>query len=110
MMTPYNIEIPSFAVKNNLERICNQIFKLLPMREEGKDCEKPIETLIIELLGLSSLLVGYQELLLSLVSKLEGIRIGNEEIDFMLFRRSIFEACSLTNSIIREIEGAEKCQ
>ena len=30
----------------NIKRIINQLYKILPMREEGKDLEKPLETLI----------------------------------------------------------------
>ena len=55
MHTVYNIEVDCEAVKDNLYRLGNQIFKLLPMREEDKDWRKPLETLIIELLGMGNL-------------------------------------------------------
>ena len=52
------MEIVGFDVKtvnSNLERICNQIFALLPMREEGKDYVKPLDTLTVELTGMSKM-------------------------------------------------------
>lgn len=96
------MEIVGFDVKtvnSNLERICNQIFALLPMREEGKDYVKPLDTLTVELTGMSKM-VEDQPKLLSLICKLKGLRPSDEsEVDFMLFRRTIFEACSMVTSM-----------
>ena len=36
-------------VKDSLERITNQIFKLLPTFESGKDWIKPLDTLVLEI-------------------------------------------------------------
>lgn len=101
MITIYNTEIDSQATLGNLDRICNQIFKLLPMREESKDWEKPLETLIIELLGMSSLFPDQKDLL-SLVCKLEGLKEGGEDIEFLLYRRTIFECCGLVDQIKKQ--------
>ena len=35
----------------------------------------------------------------TLLCKLKGLKELGEETDFMLFRRTIFEACGLTNEI-----------
>lgn len=99
MMCVYETDIDKEAVVENLIRIRNQIYKLLPMNEEGEEWIKPLETLIIELLGLAYLFQD-QKGLLTLVSKLEGIRQTGEEIDFMLFRRTIFDACGLVGQVI----------
>ena len=40
------IAIDKEAIAKNLKRVINQIYKLLPLREEGKDWEKPLETLM----------------------------------------------------------------
>lgn len=103
MMTIYGLEINSQSIVENLDRICNQIFKLLPMREESKDWEKPLETLIIELLGMSSLFSDQKDLL-SLVCKLEGLKEGGEEIEFLLYRRTIFECCGLVDQIKKQCQ------
>ena len=53
----YDISIDTQALIHNLRRITNQIYKLLPSREEGLDWQKPLETLIEELSGLDRLLL-----------------------------------------------------
>jgi hypothetical protein len=55
VIAKYNIEFDNEAVKKNLDRITNQIFKLLPSREEGGDWETPLQNLILELTGLEIL-------------------------------------------------------
>lgn len=55
MIIKYNVEIDDNAIEKNLDRITNQIFKLLPNREEGGDWESPLQNLIIELTGMSRL-------------------------------------------------------
>lgn len=102
MKTCYNVNFSNLALKDNLYRIGNQIFKLLPMREEGKDWEKPLETLIIEVVGMSNLFSD-QKVLLTLSCKLEGLK-DSKDVDFFLYRRTIFECCSL----IEELK--KKCQ
>lgn len=100
----YDVDVDDNTISQNLERIRNQVYRLLPVREEGKEWRKPLETLIVELLGMSSLFPEQKDLL-SVVSKLEGLRVStNEEIDFMLYRRTIFEACGLINKIKERCE------
>lgn len=102
-MCSYNVEVSVDSVKNNLTRIRNQIFRLLPTREENGEWIKPLETLIIELTGFFELFPS-QENILSLVCKLEGLKTGGDEVDFMLFRRTIFETCSLVGKVIDECQ------
>ena len=40
------LEISCEDVQNNLKRIINQIYKLLPLREEGENWQKPLQTVI----------------------------------------------------------------
>lgn len=54
MIIKYNIDISESAIQSNLKRIINQVYKLLPMREEGSDWQKPLETLMEELKGMSN--------------------------------------------------------
>lgn len=103
MLTKYNQEVSEKTVVENLNRIGNQIFKLLPMREEDQDWIKPLETLVVELSGMSNLLPD-QENLFSLVCKLEGLLKGGNEIEFMLFRRTIFETCSLVTKVKENVD------
>lgn len=94
----YGINIDKDVVASNLSRILGQVFSLLPKREEGEDWVKPLETLLTELSGMSSLIPD-QEGLFQLVCKLEGLRLGGEDIEFPRFRRTIFEACSIVSKL-----------
>jgi hypothetical protein len=47
MIIKYDINIDDSAIIVNISKIINQIYKLLPTREEGSDWQKPLETLII---------------------------------------------------------------
>lgn len=90
--------VEGITVEDNLSRLCGQIFKLLPMNEEGKDWIKPLETVTLELAGMAELIPQEKELF-SLVCKMEGLKHEGKEIDFMLFRRTIFELCGMVNEI-----------
>lgn len=85
-------------IQANLTRIVGQIFRLLPTREEGVDWIKPLDTIILELTGMASFFTD-QTKFFALLCKLNGLKELGEEVDFMLFRRTIFEACGLTNEI-----------
>ncbi len=103
MMTIYNSEISNDIVAFNLNRLKNQIFHLLPSNEEGKDWLKPLDTIILEVAGLSNLFPDNSKLF-ELLAKLEGLKVQGEEIDFPWFRRIIFECCSLTQTIERQFQ------
>ena len=94
MDTIYHTEIDNEVVVSTLERMTSQTFKLLPMREEEQEWIKPLETLSLELLGLHSLFPDNPSLF-SAVCKMEGIREVGEKMDFMMYRRTIFEICGL---------------
>ena len=92
------LSISNAAIQNNLRRITNQVYKLLPNREEGLDWEKPLSTLIIELKGMSSLLPDQTDLF-SLLCKLEALKTLTAEEDFVLYRKTIFECLNLLDRI-----------
>lgn len=100
----YNVSVDTKALTHNLRRITNQIYKLLPSREEGLDWQKPLETLIEELGGLDRLLSYDTPTFLTLLCKLEGLFILTQEEDFLLYRRTIFECLGLINRIIQECQ------
>ena len=107
MMIKYNININNDSVMVNLKRITNQIYKLLPNREEGIDWEKPLSTLIEELVGMNELLLNQHTILFSLLCKLEGLFFLKSEKDFFLFRRTIFECLGLMNDLVNNIKLKE---
>ncbi len=100
MDTKYHVVFSQQSVENNFKRIINQVYKLLPMREENKQWEKPLQTIIQELLGMKRLFEGWQEeSFLMLICKLEGMFELKRKEDFPLYRRTIFECLSLLGEI-----------
>jgi hypothetical protein len=100
MVLKYDAEIQDSAIHNNLRKITNQIYKLLPEREEGLDWETPLTTIMEELAGMDSLLADQHDLLFPLLCKLEGLFTLTGENDFFLYRRTVFECLSLVNGIM----------
>ena len=94
METVYYTTVDNEVVYSMLERMTSQTFKLLPMREEEQEWTKPLETLSIELLGLSKIFPQNPSLF-SAVCKMEGIKEMGDRMDFMTYRRTIFEICGL---------------
>lgn len=100
MMTKYGIHFSEEIIKNDIKRLINQIYKLLPLREQGQEWQKPLQTIIQELAGMQRLFLGQQEQsFLILLCKLEGMNILIQEQQFYLYRRTIFECLSLLNQI-----------
>lgn len=93
-------DIKNNAIIVNLKRLVNQVYKLLPLREEGGDWQKPLETIIEELSGMNELFLDHHNVLFTLICKLQGLVFLNEEKDFQLYRRIIFECLSLINELI----------
>jgi hypothetical protein len=55
MLLKYNMNIETDAIKVNIGRLTNQIYKLLPLREEGGNWQKPLETIMEEIAGMDRL-------------------------------------------------------
>lgn len=98
----YNIEISNSVITVSLKRLTNQIYKLLPSREEGEDWRTPLTTIIEEFAGMNSLLFDQQQVSFSLLCKLKGLLDLTSEEDFFLYRRTIFECLGLINNLIKE--------
>ena len=98
MVIKYNAEISDANIIKNIDRITNQIFKLLPLREEGGDWETPLKNLILEVVGMNQL-IGHQIDLFSLLCRMEALLTLKDEKDFMQFRTLIFECLGLINGV-----------
>ena len=100
MKTKYDTEIDNQLIVNNLKRLINQIYKLLPNREEGIEWKAPLYTITEEIAGMNILFnEDLGESSLSLLSKLEGLNGLEAEDDFANFRRTIFECLNLMNKV-----------
>lgn len=105
MLLKYSLEIDKKAVEASLTRIVNQIYKLLPDREEGIDWQAPLETIMVELAGMDRLLVDQHDVFFPLLCKLEGLFELSEEKDFFSYRRTIFEALNLMSVVIDNVRA-----
>ena len=102
MIIKYGIDIPTEDIVKNIDRLTNQIFKLLPNREEGGDWEAPLENIILELGGMSRL-IDSSPIFFSILCKLEILMTLRTEEDFYSFRKIIFECLGLMNSLKKDI-------
>lgn len=99
MKIKYGVIIDDNSVQKSLKRLTNQIYKLLPEREENLDWQSPLNTIILELAGMDRLLIDQHDILFPLLCKLEGLLILNQPEDFHMFRRTIFECLSLMSNL-----------
>lgn len=98
-----NTEIDNSAIVNNLNRITDRVFKLLPMREEGKEWQVSLQNLTLEIIGLKELLSD-QTILFNVLIKMKVLETLTSEEDFLNFRKTIFECLSLLNEIKKCLE------
>ena len=98
-MNKYDLEVSPEVFTASLKRNINLVYKLLPMREEGQDWTKPLETILEELVGMNRLLVDLQPSLFPIICKLEGLYSLTAAEDMSLFRRTIFECLSLLSKL-----------
>ena len=104
MILKYDVDIENKIIYNRLQNLINQIYKLLPNREEGTNREKPLQTILEELAGIYRLMnCGYSNIYFLLLSKLEGLYSLTKEEDFLCYRRTIFECLGLMNNLQKEI-------
>lgn len=104
MIIKYDAFIENEAIIANLSRLVNQIYKLLPSREEKADWQKPLTSIQEELAGMDMLLLDHHNTLFRLMSKLEGLFTLTQESDFMEFRKTIFECLNLVNEMKENVK------
>lgn len=95
----YGNKLSEEIVQDDLKRLSNQIYKLLPLREENEDWQKPLETILIHLTGMSMLFEHCQDIFFPLLCKLQGLASLIKPQDFQAYRRTIFECLGLLQNI-----------
>ena len=81
----------------NIKRLTNQVWKLIPMLENNEDWEKQLDTVLLEVAGMSEIFL-HDPQFLQLLAKLEGLKISFK--NFRLFRKTVFESISLLRGLI----------
>lgn len=95
MITKYNFEFSKEEVHKEVVRLTNQLWKLIPMRENNEDWDKQLETVIIDIAGKDEIFLHNSQFL-QLLSKLEGLRVI--DVDFPAYRKTVFECINLINN------------
>lgn len=102
-MDKYCISFPLKTREQDLKRLINQLWKLIPMRENDEDWESHLKTVIEEIAGLVEIYKNNVEGLI-LLSKLEGLNSEACE-DFMVYRKTVFRCIDLLAQVIRDDES-----
>lgn len=99
-MDKYGIGFPTKVKENDRIRLINQLWKLVPMRENNEDWEQHLYTILEEIAGLVRIYKDKTEGLI-LLSKLEGL---TSEVcqDFMVYRKTVFRCIDLLSAVIND--------
>ena len=87
------VAFSSNDVVSNIKRLINQVWKLIPMKENKEDWIKQIDLVIVEVAGLQELFQN-RLYLLRILSELEGLK-QCQSIEFIQFRSIVFSIISL---------------
>ena len=94
MITKYNFEFSQEELHKEIVRLTNQLWKLIPMRENGEEWDKQLDTVIIGIAGKSEIFIHNSQFL-QLLSKLEGLKVV--DVEFNIYRKTVFECINLLN-------------
>ena len=98
LLTKYDFCVSKEEVAKDIRRLTNQLWKLIPMRENQEDWLIQLDTVIIELAGLQELSNNTaDEKFLILLSKLEGLK--HKDNSFNIYRKTVFECISLLREL-----------
>lgn len=101
-MTKFDFEIDDTVVKRDINRLTNQLWKLIPMRENEEKWTNQLTTVLIEIVGLREVFgLSDNEEYLILLSKLEGLK--EIETEFIDYRKTVFESISLLRGIFNYV-------
>lgn len=98
MVNKYNDIIPNEILHSDFLRLMNQLWKLIPMRENGENWERQLSLVTIEIAGLGTLFRESLDFTI-LLSKLEGLLIEKENIDFLDYRKTVFDSINLLKGL-----------
>lgn len=95
----YNYDFTEDAKRQDLRRLINQIWKLIPMRENDEDWINHLKNVLEEISGLVEIYRDKTEGLV-LLSKLEGLTSQVCD-DFMIYRSAVFASIDLLSRLLK---------
>ena len=99
-MDKYGIGFTEEVKAIDKKRLINQLWKLIPMRENNEDWQGQLSGVIEEVSGLAKIYNDQVESLI-LLSKLEGLT-SKECDDFMVYRKTIFRCIDLLSEVMND--------
>ena len=99
-MDKYNIDFPDKTLEADRIRLINQLWKLMPMRENNEDWQSHLYILIEEITGLVKIFKDNVHGLV-LLSKLEGLE-AKECNDFFVYRKTVFKCIDLLSRMMND--------
>ena len=97
MINKYDIIFNKEEIKNEILRLTNQLWKLIPMWENNEDWNKQLNTVIVDIAGKDEIFL-HNSHFLQLHSKLEGLRVI--DVEFSIYRKTVFECINLLNEFV----------
>lgn len=98
MNTKYNYNFSKQALEANINRLTNQLWKLIPMRENSEKWDNHLAYLIVEISGFGEIFLN-DPAFISLLSKLEGLL--KQPTEFLIYRKIVFEAISQLRGMLQ---------
>ena len=98
MQTKQGMQFSKETEKRYKTLLINMIYKLLPIREEGKDWERYLDGVLAEIHGFINIFEEIDELqLVRILSKLESLKEYTSEDDFYSYRKTVLECTNLVD-------------
>lgn len=100
MKTVTGVDVPRDLVVNHLDKLVNQFFKILPLKESGeKTYGQYIQSLQVELIGCKSLMyaLSYDSMYLALIAILQYLIDNDCEVSVV--RREVFKSISICKKL-----------
>lgn len=63
LSTKYDFLFSANDIDKNVKRLTNQLWKLIPMRENDEDWRKQLDTVTLEVVGLNEIFLSYPQFL-----------------------------------------------
>lgn len=101
LLDKYGFYFSKEVVAKNITRLTNQMWKLIPMRENEENWQKQLNTVLIEIAGLNEIFLQDPQFL-QLLSKLEGLKLV--ETNFSVYRKTVFEAINLLQGFLKSYD------
>lgn len=96
LLSKYGFTVDEKTLNCDINRLTNQLWKLIPMRENDEDWKKQLNSVLIEIAGLNEIFILIPQFI-QILSKLEGLLLL--DTDFFMYRKTIFETISLLQEL-----------